>query len=29
MLAPLIVAALESSGAFRAVLPAPTAAAGD
>ncbi len=29
MLAPLIVAALESSGSFRSVVPAPTAAAGE
>lgn len=29
MLAPLIVAAVEASGAFRAVVPTPSAAAGD
>jgi cholesterol transport system auxiliary component len=29
MLAPLIVAAIEDSGAFRAVVPTPSAAAGD
>jgi len=29
MLAPLIVAAIEGSGAFRAVVPTPSAAAGD
>lgn len=29
MLAPLLVAALENSGAFRAVVPAPSAAIGD
>jgi len=29
MLAPLLVAALQQAGAFRAVVPAPTSAAGD